>query len=232
MNKICSVLIPSRKRYEYLYASVEKLINTASNPENIEILIRIDNDDKDTISKIATFPKDWNIMWVVGNRYDGYKDLHIMFDELCRLSTGEFYWLWNDDVIVKSDGWDDVLREFINKLCVIRTMHRTWTDGYEVPIVSKMIYNITGHFSLFTYNDDYIHHLIEEIKKEYFNFDIRINDKSKLYVEHNHGLPREHELDGMESQYPPASLIEMKELKNDAQKILLWLEKNPSWKIQ
>ena len=55
---LVSVLLPTRGRPELMLKSVGSLLTTASNPDQIQILLKIDNDDKETYQEAYSSLQD------------------------------------------------------------------------------------------------------------------------------------------------------------------------------
>ncbi|HEY3787207.1 MAG TPA: glycosyltransferase family A protein, partial [Urbifossiella sp.] len=97
---LLSLIVPTRGRPEQLRTMLASVAATARNPERVEIILVIDSDD--LFEPPATFPT-LNIKRIIGapgrtmgqlNR-DGYE-----------ASRGQYVMLLNDDVIVRTRGWD------------------------------------------------------------------------------------------------------------------------------
>jgi len=112
---LCSVLIPTRKRPARLAETVNSIVATAADPSRLEILLRVDNDDDDTLKFHGQliglgFRHRMRIGVTVGARGNGYADLHLYYDALARVAQGRWIHVMNDDARIVSDGrhlpWD------------------------------------------------------------------------------------------------------------------------------
>ena len=105
---LCSVLIPSRKRVDRLWKTIGSVLTTAAHPEQVEVIIRADDDDPDTIKSWASGPQEgWirsNVHLHVGPRMRGYPDLHKMYEEMKAFAKGKWLWVFNDDAVIGADG--------------------------------------------------------------------------------------------------------------------------------
>jgi hypothetical protein len=163
MGKLISFLIPTRERTELLISSMNLLIDNAVKPEELEFLIKFDTDD---IKSIAEFLSndickiiDYKVL--ITDRKGGYADLYIDINDLCRMATGEFLMLYNDDAFMTTPRWDDHVRKHSGKFCVL------WPhSGNRIhncfPIVHRKYFEILGHFSLQTHNDTWV----EEVSRK------------------------------------------------------------------
>lgn len=105
---ICSVLIPSRARPERLIRTIES-IQKAARTEDYEVLLRLDDDDKDTVSR--ELDRRARVRVVTGPRMRGYPDLNVFYTQLSDVARGLWVWIMNDDATVSGQGWDVLLRK-------------------------------------------------------------------------------------------------------------------------
>lgn len=142
-----SVLVPSRERPEGLARSIQSL-----GDGDFEVLVRVDDDDP-RLDAYRQFPG------VVIGAPHGYAGLHHYYDELAGRARGEWLFLWNDDCIMQTRNWIDVVREFDGKMAVLnpRTNHDNWAIDMNVfPILPRKMVEVMGHFSLSRHNDSWI----------------------------------------------------------------------------
>lgn len=105
---VISATMPSRGRPEKLAASVTSLRETAARPELLEILIAFDPDDP--LTGITARQLGTDLVWEAPRRY-GFAWQVFYYKALLEQATGE--WLqptWSDDGLMKTEGWDDLLR--------------------------------------------------------------------------------------------------------------------------
>jgi len=147
-NILVSFLIVSRGRFEGLLKAIGSIINTASNTQRIEILIRLDEDDVMSLSRLEELPKDKIIIKTfIGEKY-GYEFLHKYVNELCLQANGEFFAWFNDDCVIKSKGWDDIISKYKGQIVSFYPNHKGTGSGNIFPIIPRKVFEILGHFSL------------------------------------------------------------------------------------
>lgn len=149
MSKI-SVLLPTRKRFDLLNKCISSLIESAKNfKDNVEILLAMDIDDSETISKVCLKYKDFNnIKIVITPRY-GYKYMHKYVNLLCSVSSGDWLFLFNDDATMESKDWDLEVLKYNGNFCIVNPSVSNGTfGGMPFPIIPKEWFDIVGHFSL------------------------------------------------------------------------------------
>jgi glycosyltransferase involved in cell wall biosynthesis len=124
MKPLVSVLIPSRARVGKLKKCIGLLMETATDTD-FEILIRLDDDDTDSLPEIKKLELFRPVRCIVGPRY-GYTKLdELYYPQLEDEAAGVWVWEANDDMFVVGD-WLGELR-------------RVPTRGYIVqPQVSKL----------------------------------------------------------------------------------------------
>jgi len=165
-GKLASVLLPSRGRPVGLFNAVSSLVARCENPESMEILIRLDDDDHESQKVVESmngvFGGVTEICTIIGPRGAGYTDLHKFVEELCAVARGDFLVLFNDDTLMDTNSWDAELSRFRNELCVLRLhcpIPRECSHLTGFPAVHRKLHQIIGHFSLSCWNDAYIQHI-------------------------------------------------------------------------
>lgn len=105
---VISACVPSRNRTAKLTASIASLRDTAAHPELLEILVAHDPDDPETAA--AAHQAKADVIWQAPERY-GYARSGNYWAALLERAAGE--WLlptWSDDGLMRTQGWDDLLR--------------------------------------------------------------------------------------------------------------------------
>ena len=184
MDKKISIVFPSRNRNKLLTRSVLSLIETAKDfKNNVEILIAMDMDDCDSIKYISQLLSsigsknfiESNFKILITERYT-YKYLHKYVNQLCKIAKGEWLFLWNDDVIMKTENWDEAILQ--NKdFCVLKVLTINGEfGGLPFPIIPKKWFQATGHFSGNCSCDTWILKVCEQIQRQ-----ININVIKNIY---------------------------------------------------
>lgn len=99
-----SILLPSRGRPESLDRCVESLARTASRPELVQVVLRFDDDDESR--RDPTTAGKLRVTSLVGPR----RTMGVLLDDCLAHSEGEIVFLFNDDAVAKSAGWDEAIR--------------------------------------------------------------------------------------------------------------------------
>jgi hypothetical protein len=134
------------------------LISTATKPERIEVLIAFDDDDTDTIDYfvdvIAPYLDAKGVTYsAMQFKRLGYIRLNEYLNELANHSTGQWIFFWNDDAVMTTSGWDDVIREHNDKFTLLRAETNHEHPYAIFPILPRKWVEITGNISPHQIND-------------------------------------------------------------------------------
>ena len=110
MTKKISVLIPSRGRPEEFGSCIENLFDLAEEPDDIEVIARLDKDDNH-----RRYPEYKNTLKIIGPRYSGYADNHKFIEEAAAVSTGDFIMQYVDTARMLNPFWDQAYLETIGQ---------------------------------------------------------------------------------------------------------------------
>ena len=153
-DKISSiaVLLPTRGRTEALARSVHSLLNLANHPAEIHILFGFDNDDQIGLNYFLEELQPWlderNANYAA-MAFDsmGYEGLNRYYNELAKDSTADWLFVWNDDCIMETQGWDDEIRKYDGEFRVLK-VHTHNEHPYSIfPIVPSSWFGILGQLS-------------------------------------------------------------------------------------
>lgn len=172
-NKI-SIQIPTRGRPHHITNVIDNLIDKVSDTNNIEILLRMDDDDTNTIKILNESYSDQIgslIKIVVGNRNGGYFDLPKFHYELSEISNGEWIFLYNDDVTMETENFDLLVQEHHGKKIILQSLGENGNShggikggNWYFPIIHREIVKNLGHFTIDTpYADGWIRVIGEKL---------------------------------------------------------------------
>ncbi len=194
---IVSFLIPTRGRLNALLDGIQSIKNHASPDVKMEFLVRIDQDDGDTLAGRDRIPGEV----VVGPRWCGYDCVFMFYNELAAKSHGDWLILWNDDTFMKSANWDRLLPPPDRAQVIWLHSSTSWTWAF--PAITRKLYELWGCFSPNTPADACIFQMWQNAGKPIPNPDDHSN---QIIIEHRRneentlalGLRRENIVD-----YPP-----------------------------
>ena len=142
--ELISILCPTRERPNEFRRLVESVLSLATHERRVEIVAYHDEDD---ISGYYGLPK---VQWVFGPRIV----LSEMWNECYRHSRGDILMHCGDDIVFRTPGWDEIVREAFaaspDKILLVHGddcspntdvlathgfLHRRWVEtvGYFVP---------------------------------------------------------------------------------------------------
>lgn len=149
-----SVLIPSRGRPELYARAVASLLDHASHPEQVEILARLDEDDYNQYQGLPGR--------LVVDIPLGYGGQHDYNNQLAELATGEWLMVFNDDALMQTQGWDDVIHEHegFHLLSLDNNNGRQYAC---FPAVPRKWYEICGHLALDCRIDSWMQEVAHEV---------------------------------------------------------------------
>lgn len=153
-----SLLCPTRYRPTAMRRLWESAKHMADDPKRLEIVFYIDNDDVHSVHKFEEMDCE-QVKGILGERIV----LSQMWNECYKEATGDIFMHCGDDIVFRTQGWDTLVCEHINKypdkivfvhgmdgiqnekLGTHGFLHRNWVDaiGYFVPPYFSCDYNDT-----------------------------------------------------------------------------------------
>src|SRR4051812_15068633 len=93
-KKLVSIMIPTRKRVERAVKTVNSFAQRAKSQDSFEVILKIDEDDRDQLPVLAGLP---NTKVIVTPRLSGYFSLHHYYSAMAAVAEGGWLWVLNDD---------------------------------------------------------------------------------------------------------------------------------------
>ena len=145
-----SVLLPTRDRSQLCMESVASLLSLAAHPDQIEIVMRRDHDDK---IKYPELPRTRTI-WGPPKGYAGLADY---YNDCAAAAIGDWLMIWNDDCVMQTTSWDRLLHDRdpdapANWLVMLHI---------HFPTLSRRWLEITGRMAASPHIDTFICHAAE-----------------------------------------------------------------------
>jgi hypothetical protein len=147
---VISVLLPTRGRTHLLPSSILSLLDNADRPQDVQICYAVDRDDDRTVDVTYELARSHDNVTVT-DRY-GYAGLHHYVNTLAKRASGEWLFLWNDDAVMLTAGWDTLIRAWPTKY-ILDTWSNHPPETCVFPIVPTEWVRGIGHFSLNAHND-------------------------------------------------------------------------------
>lgn len=105
-----SICAPTRKRTKRFKKFLRNVINLADNPDDIEILTYIDDDDQESLCYAESIKKEYNLKIYSGKRM-GNGHQSDMYNYLYTKASGNIVGYFADDVRFMTKGWDTIVKE-------------------------------------------------------------------------------------------------------------------------
>ncbi len=168
-----SIVLPTRGRPQGLVESLKSILSKAKFPHLIELLIKVDDDDLETLDAVQGMSeylvslKTKSRIFVLP-RNDGYWNIHDWLNQMCREASGEWIFNWSDDVLMETDEWDVGVistsgedRKLIGMedgVCVLVPLNSDSgrRNLHEFFILRKEVFDILGHLSLSPHADTWV----------------------------------------------------------------------------
>lgn len=160
-RKNISILLPTRKRQEPLKKSVMSLIETATDPSNIELILGFDNDDGESkqwfLDNVMPLLREYNVpVKILDFERLGYGRLNEYLNGLARYAVGHWFMVWNDDAWMKSSGWDDEIVKHNGRFRILRIPTHNEHPYAIFPIIPQEWYRLFGYVSMHQLSDAWI----------------------------------------------------------------------------
>lgn len=159
-----SVMFPSRNRPTQLAAALRSLVGTASSPERLEFIVRYDDDDEETGKALVELSAEMPVLALKGGRL-GYVQLNHYYEEMALYAKGKWFLVFNDDALMRTMGWDDVIMEQPPHL--LKPAHNHPEAGFNVfPVIPRKMYAVLGYFGLSSHVDTWFWELCRPLGLE------------------------------------------------------------------
>lgn len=114
--KILSVHLPSN-RPPFFHRLVEGLAKNAADRSSFEVVVKIDEGDAAMAAEVETLRREFGvaITTVVSPPPRDYFDMSRFYNDIFAAASTAAYFCWhvNDEVIVESEQWDNLLRRYV-----------------------------------------------------------------------------------------------------------------------
>jgi hypothetical protein len=167
-NEVISVLLPTRQRPEMLERSIRSLLDNAENPERVELLVAVDQGDNQTVVQLQGGMSEYLREKNVDCRANvfkpiGFSQLHAYYNTLANNSHGKWLMLWQDDCIMKTQGWDTVVDEYTGQFKLLAVeVNSELTPNYPyatTPIIPNDWFVLMEHLSPHPQVDSWLSHV-------------------------------------------------------------------------
>jgi hypothetical protein len=156
---LCSVLIPTRNRVASLESAIGSWLLTADNPANVEIIVRVHDDDPATLAWAASRDRVRHgapIRVLIGDTGDSYGSMGEFNGALAAVSRGLWLCPQADDFRCLTRGWDTMLAARCpDPARTLLMLSSAFPEG-RLQILSSGFYHAVGHLGLTEHTDTYM----------------------------------------------------------------------------
>lgn len=159
-----AVCIPTRGRTVALATSIMSMVNRATRPDRIQVIVAFDQDDYVGVSYFNEKIKGWLLEKDVSHtvlitpRY-GYIQLNHYVNLMAKVSEAHWVIFWNDDAIMDTDGWDREIAKYNDKFRILAFNAHNEHPYSIFPIVPHMWVRVLGHVARHQQTDHEVSHM-------------------------------------------------------------------------
>jgi glycosyltransferase involved in cell wall biosynthesis len=176
-KKLISILIPTRKRIKLLKECLDSFNNQTQDKSLVEILLKIDTDDLETIEFINQYKltSSIEIKDIITDRKNGYGSLDEHMNHLSSFSEAEFLLGMNDDIEMLTEGWEQRYIPYkgknfllaINIQAIKEGAIHNWWEGYNAfPTIPYDFRHYMGALQGHPMLDDWWEHVMKPIRNQ------------------------------------------------------------------
>lgn len=167
-----SILCPTRERPERIKKLLFSIVKTVKDYSNIEILFRVDTDDKTVLQLLDIIKDNWPFEIKLIIKPNTFPTM--AWNELFLLSAGDILGIWDDDCIFYERDWMKDFEEefsfFPNRLGLVYCDEGIQHEKLaSFPFISKSFADILGYTYpgrfIVGYEDIWLHQLAVELKR-------------------------------------------------------------------
>lgn len=135
VNRLVSVLIPSRGRPAELRRTIQAVLDSALDRQRVEITVRVDGDDGASLAAARGARPDGSVFIVVGPRGRGKPDTHLYYNRLAEVTAAPWILVWEDDAGAPPRAWDELLASASRSLLLLHL-----GPGMRHPAVRREVF--------------------------------------------------------------------------------------------
>ena len=190
-----AILLPTRGRAEMLERSIQSLISLAKDPDQIQLMLAFDNDDKVGINHFKQVVQPWlddNQVNYTAMSFDplGYIRLNEYVNELARNSDARWLVFWNDDAVMQTQDWDAEIMKWDGQFKLLAFLTHNLHPYSIFPIVPRKWLDLLGYLSPHQISDAwlsqqaYMLDILERIPVEVLHdrHDLTGNNKDETFL--------------------------------------------------
>jgi hypothetical protein len=151
--------MPSRDRHTETERAIRSVFDNCDDSNNIEIIVRLDDDDQKSQVLIDNLQKIYKeLKVIVKERGIGYGNLHHYYNDAMSLARGDYFHIWGNDNEMKTPKWDKKIQEKLSN--ATKQPFVIWPHKGpkypHFPCISKKFFDILGQFPDYPFIDTYV----------------------------------------------------------------------------
>ncbi len=171
---LVSVLLPTRGRTKGLHDALASLLNRAHDRSKVEVILKLDDDDTESIEFAKTLEWAAPIKVMVSPRGAGYWHVHHWLVDMAGHATGDWLLNWSDDALMLTDGWDRFFHQvsaggpqviYPDGVYTYLLRNPDRPGNHEFFAVRKEVLNVLGHLSLSPHADTWLATVMKIIER-------------------------------------------------------------------
>lgn len=153
-----SILLPTRGRTDLLLRSIQSLTQTAHDLTRVQLILGFDNDDVQSVAwakeHVLPFLETQGVKALLLEFNPmGYARLNEYLNVMARLADSHWLFFWNDDAVMQTQHWDDIISSHTGQFIVQRVKTHREHPYAIFPIVPRDWFFLLGHLSQHQLND-------------------------------------------------------------------------------
>lgn len=137
----------TRNRSHILADYVDNVFSMAAEPDNVEMLFWVDDDDMESLGTLNKLP----VKTIIGPQGKGYADHPRFHTEMAKIALGNLLMQANDDMLFVTQGWDRLLHEAASQnkdnIFVLKMKNEVHPERMPFPVIHRRIVEIMGCFT-------------------------------------------------------------------------------------
>jgi len=151
---------------------MESIYKYASRPMQIECVVRVDDDDEETLNAMDAKPPEYDYLKFLTGPHGGFYGLASAWNECAKAASGDYLLIFNDDSTFRQHGWDDFLWDKDPKEIWLAGFMDSLSQGQRpdieawvaFPAISRAFYEAIGHLTEHCLMDNWLYAIYTQPK--------------------------------------------------------------------
>ena len=189
-TKLISLTLPTRSRVKSLTRTLDAIEATVMNPTQVEVLLRVDDDDTETLSYINRTKFSYDLVPVIKPRSpELYRNIGVWHDEMSQVARGKLLMWYGDDCIPSPVGWDTLVPQYQDGFGIVNTLENEGAPFNVVFFYTIKLYRTMQWLGTHPYNDRWLTDVVNDIPV------LRLG-QTDMYTDHHKDNPPSQQVPG------------------------------------